>query len=273
MNESMKNKSKTFETTQEIDLLELAKYLWSKAVIIIVVSIIALAGSLAFTYYFIPAEYESSAVLYVNNLGNKNDSQTISGSNISAAQTLVKSYIEILKQRATLEEIIEESHLTEEDGSELTYKKLLNKIEAASVNSTELFEIAVTGNSPYYTLEVANAIVKVLPDKIASIVEGSSVKVVSEAVVGEKTGPSLLKNGAIGCLAAFVLIVGILTICFLLDKKIHTEEYLLQTYDYPLLAVVPNLREDSSKKYAYKKNGYKYGYYHHEEEEKSESAV
>jgi hypothetical protein len=36
-----------------------------------------------------------------------------------------------------------------------------------------------------------------------------------------------------------------------MDDTIHDEEYVLRTYDYPILAKIPNLVNDSAKRYGY----------------------
>ena len=95
----------------EIDLLQLFRALWRNALVIILVAIIF--GGIAFggTFMFISPKYEASAMMYVNNssvtLGNT--SVSITSGELSAAQTLVSTYIVILKSRTTLDEVIQES--------------------------------------------------------------------------------------------------------------------------------------------------------------------
>ena len=95
----------------EIDLLQLFRALWRNALVIILVAI--LLGGLAFggTYMFISPTYQATAMMYVNNstvsVGSTNFS--ITSGELSAAQTLVDTYIVILNTRTTLEEVIEES--------------------------------------------------------------------------------------------------------------------------------------------------------------------
>ena len=95
----------------EIDLLQLFRALWRNALVIILVAI--LFGGLAFggTYMFISPKYQATAMMYVNNstvsVGSTNFS--ITSGELNAAQTLVDTYIVILKTRTTLDEIIQES--------------------------------------------------------------------------------------------------------------------------------------------------------------------
>ena len=111
---------------------------------------------------------------------------------------------------------------------------------------------------------IANSIAKILPDKIADIVDGSSVRIVDHAIVpSEKVSPNITKMTAIGCFVGVFIAATIIVVLTLLDTKIHDEEYLLQTYNLPVLAVVPNLyRVNESSSY--------YGTYGSSKKEKDE---
>src|SRR5699024_186342 len=87
-----------------------------------------------------------------------------------------------------------------------------------------------------------NTIADVLPDKISDIVEGSSVRVVDYAVVPVfPVSPSVTKYAMIGVLLGGVLSVGVIVLMELLNESIRSEDYLIQTYDLPILAVVPTM--------------------------------
>jgi hypothetical protein len=45
--------------------------------------------------------------------------------------------------------------------------------------------------------------------------------------------------------------VVVLAVVAFMDNTIHDEEYILQTYDYPILAKIPNLLESGNKRYGY----------------------
>ena len=97
----------------------------------------------------------------------------------------------------------------------------------------------------------------VLPERISEIVENSSVRIVDYAIINdEPVSPSYVKNVAIGGLAGAVLAVGLIFLQFVLDNKIHSEEYLVEHYKYPILAVIPDLNTSSKQKYYKKKKSY-----------------
>ena len=57
-------------------------------------------------------------------------------------------------------------------------------------------------------------------------------------------------RGAAALLGALASIL-VLVILALMDNTVHDDEYVIRTYDYPILAKVPNLTATGGKKYAY----------------------
>ncbi len=233
----------------EIDLLELAQVLLHRLWVIIIVMVLCGGITLGYTVALIKPQYTASVLLYVNNsnISVGSASFSISNADLSAAQKLVDTYVVILKSRRVLNQVIEES------GTMYSYDQLLQRINAASVNNTEVFRITVTTGSAQESEKIANIIARVLPDKISDIVLGSDVKVVDYAVIpSQKSSPSLTKNTAIGALAGLVLVCAVIIIRYLLDDSIQSEDYLTDTYpDVPLLAVIPDLADSKSSGYDY----------------------
>ena len=90
------------------------------------------------------------------------------------------------------------------------------------------------------------------------------MEVVDTAVPNlHKIAPNITMYAIIGLILGALGAAGIITIFVLLDDTIHDEEYILQSYSYPVLAKLPDLLGNSSKRYGYKY--YKkrhYGYYY-----------
>ena len=92
--------------TFEIDLKRLLLVLWSRAWIIVLVTVVV--GSLAFGYawFFITPTYSASVQIYVNN--NYGEAEGISSAQLTAAQDLAYTYMVILESRKVLDEVAEE---------------------------------------------------------------------------------------------------------------------------------------------------------------------
>ena len=234
----------------EIDLLKLVLILWRKAWAIILSAIIMGGVAFGVTYNFIAPKYQASIKVYVNNT-NQSNTTTLTQSDMTVAKLLVKTYIVTLKSRTTLNQIITEA------GLPYNSDELNGMITAASINDTEVFEVTVTSKDAKEAALIANTIADILPNRITEIVENSSVRIVDYAIINETPiSPSYVKNVAIGALAGMVIAVALIFLQFVLDNKIHSEEYLIEHYKYPILAVIPDLNTNSKQKYYKKKKNY-----------------
>lgn len=230
---------------ETIDLLQLAAALWKKAWAIALTAAVFGIAALLFTVMFIKPLYKAEALMYVNssNISVGNTKLSISQAELNAAQTLVDTYIVIMNTRTTMEDVIQQS------GVPYTYEEMMEKkmVRAAAVNGTEVFAIEVTSTSPKEAELLANTIARILPEKIASIVEGSSARIVDYAVEpAKKDSPSISRNTLLGVLLGIMLSSGVIVVLELLDEQIHDSDYLIQTYDIPVLAVIPDLLSTKS---------------------------
>ena len=225
----------------EIDLLALALAVWRKMWLVLAMTMIGAAVAFSYAKFLVTPLYEAKAMMYVNNsaisLGNA--SFSISSGELSAAQSLVDTYIVIMKSRMTLDTVNDKIKAVDPE-CDYTYEELSAMIKAGAVNGTEIFEIVVTNPDNKKAELIANTIADILPQKIANIVEGSSVRIVDYAVVpAYPVSPSVTKYTAIGLLLGGMISVGIIVLMELMNESIRSEDYLLQTYDLPILAVVP----------------------------------
>lgn len=234
----------------EIDLTRLMKAMLRRAWIILLAMLIGGSAAFLLAAFVIPPTYRASVMLYVNNSTLAVGGTTVDLSDLTASQSLVKTYIVILKTRRTLNAVIEEAGLS------YTCKELEKMIEADSENGTEIFYVTVTNRDPEEAAKIANTITEVLPDKIAEIVDGCSVRTVDFAVVPtKKFEPSITKCTALGLAIGLLLSCGVIVALEFMDDQIHDEDYLLQTYGLPMLAAIPDL-------FARPKKGEDYTSYH-----------
>lgn len=241
----------------EIDVMHILRTIWKKMWIIVICAVLCAALGFSYAAFYLTPSYSSSAMLYVNNksfsLGGT--SVSVSTAEISAAQSLVKTYITILKTRTTLEQVIEAT------GVNYSWQQLMGMISAGSVNSTEVFKVTVTANDPYVAAKIVNGIAEVLPERVADIIQGSSVKIVDSGIVNsQKIAPNVRKYTMSGFFGGLLVAAAAIAIYALFDDTIRGEDYVLQKYDYPILARIPDLIDEDSAKYKRYRYGYRYGY-------------
>lgn len=236
------------EEAQGVELQKAVVAVFRKMWLIVLISVLCAVLSFAGTYFFITPKYESSAMFYVNNnsLSLGDASLSIDSGDISASKSLVNSYIVILNSRESINEVIEHA------GVNRSYLEMKEMITAASVNNTEIFEVVVTSADPQEAERIAAAIAEVLPNRIASIIEGTSAKIVDSAVVAsEPSSPSYTVNVIVGFLIGLVIAVGIVLVQEIFDVRIREEEDIQEVCPHPILASVPDMMATTRGGYGY----------------------
>lgn len=249
MQDKVNTKNNTKDVV-EIDLGRIWKAVCKKIWLICIVSVLCAVISVAGTFYLVTPEYQSSAMFYVNNnsLSVGDTSFSISQGDITAAKSLVDTYIVILKSRACLNDVIDYADV------ELTDSQLRKMISASSVNETEVFEVIVTSEDPEQAKTLANAIAYILPKRISSIVEGTSANIVDHAIAATSpSSPSYPKNALLGFLAGLIVTVMIIVIRELFDVTVRKQEDIERSCSHPILAQVPDMfsTQKQGEYYAY----------------------
>ena len=99
MNKNNQNKP------DEIDLLELLQVLLEHIWIIITVSLFAGLIALCVALFYLPTMYQSSTLLYVKSVSTKSmEEQTIDSGDLKTAQSLLSTYMTVLKIDTVMEE-------------------------------------------------------------------------------------------------------------------------------------------------------------------------
>lgn len=238
MQEISNKKNNITKDTFEIDLGRIWKVVLKRVWIIGIVSVLCAIIVAVSTFFLITPKYESSAMFYVNNnsLSVGDASFSITQGDISAAKSLVDTYIVILNSKSCLNDVIDYSDY------KLTYDELKGMISAGAVNSTEIFQVKVTCTDPEQAKELANAIAYILPKRIASIVEGTSAKIVDYAVTpSSPCSPSYAKNTAIGFMIGMFISLAIIVLREIFDVTIRDDEDVRKCCEYPILASVPDM--------------------------------
>ncbi len=231
----------------EIDLRRLALAVWRKAWLVVLSAVLCAALAFAGTYYFVTPLYKASAMFYVNNssISVGDAAFSLSTGDLSAAKSLVISYIVILESRSCLNDVMDYA------GVSYTYGQMKDMVSATAVNNTEVFQITVTSPDPQEAEKIANAIAYILPKKISGIIDGTSAKIVDYAVIpSSPSSPSYTKNAAVGFMIGFVLCAGVIVLMELFDTVVRNEEDIEQVTDLPILASVPDMQLSSSGGYS-----------------------
>ncbi len=237
----------------EIDLLELGKVLLGHIKQIVIMTI--LGGILIYgaTMLFVTPTYRSSFSAYVNNRNTSETVSSINSSDVSAAQTIAKTYASIIVSRDIVNATIEQAGINEEKYS---YQDIFNSISASVEESTQLIHVSVTIDDPKVAYQLASALSEIAPEYAAEIVEGTSMKIVNSAVLPtNQFSPNVKKNTVIGAGAGLLLAVIYIIAKTLMDQTVKNEEDLEKKFGVPVIGSIPDFETAGH-------NGYSnYGYY------------
>lgn len=237
------NTKETVREDLEVNLIELLGVVLRRAWLILLCMALFAGATFFGTKWMVTPLYQSSVLFYVNN-GQTSESK-ISNADIIASQSLVETYLVVLKYGTTLDDVIHKAKL------ECTREELEEKISSASVNDTEIFQITVTDPSAEQAVRIAKAISAILPSKVAEVIDGSTVRIVREA--SEPTAPSfphLGKNAVIGAIFGFLVGTLFVVLRYLMDDKIRdASRYLKDSYPFPVLTAIPDLTSKSTGYY------------------------
>lgn len=231
----------------EINVIELLDAMIRRWWVILIAVIVGAVLMFVYTRFFVTPLYQSSVSFYVNN-GQRTEDK-ISNSDISASQSLVDTYIVILKHGTTVDEVVRDAKLN------YTPAQLSKKVTCSAIDGTEVFQVTVTDPSPETAALIAKSIAKILPDRVSDVIEGSTVRIVRDAdVPTSPSSPNLRRNLLLGAVVGFLLSCLYVAVQFIRDDRIRDAASLLkEKYDYPILAAIPDLMGESKGYYSYGK--------------------
>ncbi|MBR1737700.1 MAG: hypothetical protein IJ736_11905 [Firmicutes bacterium] len=239
------NEKENVEVTREQEEIEIdihdIIFILMKNVRIICLSAILFA-ILAFlvSAFVIKPTYTAKITMYVNN-AKKITTDSMNYNDISASVKLVNSYMQIIKSNVILNEVI--------DICELDYDndELAKLVTTEQVEDTEIFSVSVATHSQDESMQIANTIANIAPDKIKDFVEASSVKVIYYDEYPERpTSPNIPKYTVFGFIFGLALSIGISFLVEFLNTKVTSEEDLQRISSFPIIGTIPEIKPETS---------------------------
>ena len=221
---------------KKYSIRDVAGILFKRLWIVILCAVIGASGAYYGSVYLIDKTYTASVSLYAGSESKPIDVYA-SLSELTYAQEAVNTYIEILKTNTFMREVADASGLRYSSG------ELINMIEIAAVNKTEIFRATVTTTSAKDSYILANTFAKLAPLKIMEIKSTDVIRVVDKATLPvSPSSPDLMMNTIIGTAAGILMGIIIALILEVLNKRVEDEEDLTKHYDVPILGRVPVIK-------------------------------
>lgn len=230
---------------QALDIDFFLSLLWKHIALIILTGTVVAALAFFYARMFITPRYQAS-VLFQANGGSISIESILDSGTGNSRYASVETYNAILRSRAHLEKVIEES------GTTYGYKTLRSMVSVSAVQNTGMFTVSVTSTNPELARILANTIAVTLPEKISELVSNVSIGVIDYAETPEsRSSPDYLRYAEYGFLAGVAGVVVILFVVSYFDDKIRDGDYLEQTFQLPVIASIPDLTAKAPAKYSY----------------------
>lgn len=200
--------------------------------LILLVGIFTAAVAFSISRFVLDPVYESTTQIYIL---NKQDTDTVTYSDVQLGSQLTKDYAELIQSRYVLELVIRELQLADMD-----YEKMLKKVSVSTPTDTRILAITVEDTSPMLAMEMANSIREAAAEHIKNVMDIEAVNVVDAAnLPTEKSGPSIVKWTAVGGLIGMLLVMMIVIIWYLMDDTIKTSDDVEKYLGLSTLALIP----------------------------------
>ena len=217
----------------EIDLLELLMVMKKHLSAILLAGIVGLVIMFAYTSFLVTPLYSASSMMYVMP-DNSNSMNSSTLSDMQVGQQLTSDYSSMIKSRSFMEDVIKKLNLT------IDYQQLLGKVEVTNPTSSRILQVTVNDPNPQTAADIANEMASVAESKLKEITGMQAIKIYEEAAVPDRpSSPNMKKNCALGLLAGIVLTMAVITILYLLDDTIKTEDDIEKYLGMTTLAVLP----------------------------------
>ena len=219
----------------QLDIMLLIKSIWEKKILILLVTFLFAAVSLAYSIFLVTPQYSSTTKVYVVN--QKKDDKAITTQDVQLGSLLVKDYKEIILSNKVMEDVADKS------GTGLTAKELAKKVSVDAPKDTRIISITVRDKDPQVASELANTVKEVSADQIKEVTKIDDVTILEEAKAATSpSSPNIPKNGILATVLGFIIAVAGVVLFELLDDRIKRAEDIEDGMGLVLLGVVPDTK-------------------------------
>ena len=219
----------------QLDIMLLLRRIWEKKVLIVLVTLLFTAASLAYSIFLVTPQYSSTTKVYVVN--QKKDDKAITTQDVQLGSLLVKDYKEIILSNKVMEDSAEKS------GTGITAKELAKKVSVDAPKDTRIISITVQDKDPQVASDLANTVKEVSADQIKEVTKIDDVTTLEEAKAATSpSSPNILKNGILATALGLILAVAGVVLFELLDDRVKRAEAIEETMGLVLLGAVPDTK-------------------------------
>lgn len=204
-----------YEEEVEIDLKELFYVLLRKWHLIFLTTLLTALLAMGYARFFIPKSYQSQTSIYINN----RQSENVTYNDLQTSVMMTTDYAVLIKSRTVLENVIQRLDLN------ISYQTLYQMISVNIPEDTRIVEIRVRTGDPYLSYDIAETVREISSKSIAEVMGVDAITIVERANLPKsKCAPDIGKYILLGGMLGAVASIAVITVLFLMDDTLHTEE-------------------------------------------------
>lgn len=219
----------------KVDLSRIFKVLRKNIKKLITIPVIFMILSAIFTSLFVTPKYAASTQILVNQKQIENN--VVNPNNVQNSLQSVNTYAEIIKSPRILERV----------SKELDYKydvkELSSFVKVTNQSNSQIINVSIVTENAKVSAKIANKVAKVFAKEVPDIMDVDNVSVLSKASDTEnKVAPNITNNMLLTGLAVLGLTLLIIYLKHILDRRIKTEQDVLDELQLPVLGVIQKFK-------------------------------
>ncbi len=219
------------EQNNQLDLVELFHYLKKRLLPIIACFLAGGIVGFLWTQFFTTPTYSANAKVF---LMNRSYEEGVVWSDIQISTYLLKDYEVLVTSHTVTEEVVKELDL------DMSASSLSSKITVSAPEDSRMITITVTDTDPQRAADIANCLVAVSSVQAKEKMDWEGVNLIDTATVpSSPSSSSATTNAVLGAAIGLVLVIGVMTVIFMLDNTIRTEEDVERYLKLGTLGVIP----------------------------------
>ena len=223
----------------EIDLLDLFSYYRTKIKWIAGAFILGALLAIFVTQFVITPKYTATSTMY---MVSSSTGSAVDLSDFNIGQSLSSDYVELVKTRPIIEDVIKERKL------DYDYEDVLEMLDVSVVTDTRILKINVTSPNKKEAAAIANSLAQKAEKELPNLMDTPKPHIAETAIVPQhRSSPSLTKNTLIGALALMLIVLVVLTALYMMDDTIKSEEDLEKYFGVMPMTVIPEGKIEGEK--------------------------
>lgn len=226
-----------------IDLMDLFQQYLKRWWMILIGFVVGSLLAGVYTFKIATPIYEASSMVYMRGSG-----ETVSLQDLQIGAELTKDYEVIFTSRPILEETIDELDL------EMNWKQLKACLSLANQSDTRILKVSLQDADPKLATKIVNKVVEIGMESVKEIDSKEPYLIENAVVDWDRVSPSHSRDLIMGAMVGILLVVGAITINYLLNDKIRSVRDVEQTLRLPVFCIVPESTSCSYKNLPQKKS-------------------